>query len=98
MRGALRCELRWDRPVIGVVTLNVGTTMNQKYEYRTLALKVTAPLVLRGRHNELDESLQRMGSEGWKLVSVWPIPNTAADLKNHYAVHYFERQLDPAFA
>ena len=72
--------------------------MNQKYEYQTVALKVTAPSVIRGRLNELDESLQRMSSEGWKLVSVWPIPDMEGNLGNYYAVHYFERPLDPAFA
>ncbi|MEC5125705.1 DUF4177 domain-containing protein [Verrucomicrobiales bacterium BCK34] len=70
--------------------------MNPKIEYKTVVLKVSLASVLRGQLSQVDDELQRLGAEGWKLVSVWPIPDSERS-KTHFAIHYFERQSDPAF-
>ena len=72
--------------------------MNQEIEYKTVVLKVSSASVFRGRLSQVDEQLRELGSEGWRLVSVWPIPDTGKRTEIHYAIHYFERLSDPAFA
>ncbi len=69
-----------------------------KFEYKSVLLTIDragwSQALQPESVNKVQQSLDRLGGEGWELVAVWPITNGGSPAQIDHAIHYFKRQID----
>jgi len=70
-----------------------------KYEYKTVMLKIKRNLglfssgVCNNSASLIENKLNELGREGWKLTGVFPVTNGGSPAQISHAAHYFVREI-----